>query len=258
MGFIQIWSRLQARNKRTASVLFFRKPLKMDNQVPFISFTFDDFPRSAFHAGGDILLRSGLRATYYASLGLMGTEAPTGPIFTLDDVKELLARGDELGCHTFDHCHSLISSPRLFEDSIIKNKRAINGLVPGTVFKTFSYPLDSPRLFTKRRTGRHFRCCRGGGQTFNAGTTDRNFLKSFFLEHSRDNPGSIKNVIENNSLVKGWLIFTTHDISETPTRYGCTPSFFEDIVKRSMDSGARILPVAEALDAICSDPTTEG
>jgi peptidoglycan/xylan/chitin deacetylase (PgdA/CDA1 family) len=232
--------------------------LKMDNRVSYISFTFDDFPRSAFHAGGDILLRFGLRATYYGSLGLMGTDAPTGPIFTIDDVKELLARGDELGCHTFDHCHSLKSSPVLFEDSIIKNKRAIDELIPGTVFETFSYPLDSPRLFTKLRTGRHFRCCRGGGQTFNTGTTDLNFLKSYFLEHSRDPPGSIKNVIENNSLSKGWLIFTTHDISGTPTRYGCTPSFFEETVKRSVDSGARILPVVEALDAIFTDPATEG
>lgn len=230
----------------------------MNNHIPYISFTFDDFPRSAFHAGGDILLRSGLRATYYASLGLMGTESPTGPIFTLDDVKDLLARGDELGCHTFDHCHSLKTSPKLLEDSIIKNKRIIDELVPGTVFQSFSYPLDSPRLFTKLRTGRHFRCCRGGGQTFNEGTTDRNFLKSFFLEHSRNNPGSIKDVIEKNSLAKGWLIFTTHDISETPTRYGCTPSFFEDIVKWSVNSGARILPVAEALDEICSDPSIGG
>ena len=94
------------------------------------------------------------------------------------------------------------------------------------------------------------RCCRGGGQTFNAGAMDLNLLNAYFLEKSRDNPGCVKEVIDRNCQARGWLIFATHDISETPTPYGCTPSFFEDIVKYSVDSGARILPVAQALDAI--------
>jgi hypothetical protein len=35
-------------------------------------------------------------------------------------------------------------------------------------------------------------------------------------------------------------------VSETPTRYGVTPSFFESVVRYSRDSGARILPMREA------------
>jgi hypothetical protein len=93
-------------------------------------------------------------------------------------------------------------------------------------------------------------CCRCGGQTFNKGTIDLNLLNAFFLEKSLHNATSVKDLIDKNCLVRGWLIFATHDISETPSPYGCTPSFFEDIVKHSVDSGAKILPVAEALDAI--------
>jgi hypothetical protein len=41
------------------------------------------------------------------------------------------------------------------------------------------------------------------------------------------------------------------------TRYGCTPEFFEDIVRSARSSGARILPVAEALEALRA-PTPAG
>jgi len=182
-------------------------------------------------------------------LGLMGTEAPTGAIFVRDDIKELLEQGHELGCHTFAHCHSWETSPRIFEQSIIKNMRALAEIVPGAAFRSFSYPMTGPRPGVKRTASRHFPCCRSGGQTFNVGTTDLGLLKSFFLEHSRNNPGFVRRVIEENSRACGWLVFTTHDVDETPTRYGCTPSFFEEIVKYSLDSRAKIMPVAEALDA---------
>jgi peptidoglycan/xylan/chitin deacetylase (PgdA/CDA1 family) len=222
----------------------------MHNSVPFVSFTFDDFPRSALYVGGEILTRYGLRGTYYASLGLMGTDAPSGTIFVFDDIIKLLAQGHELGCHTFDHCHSWKTSPKIFEDSIIKNMHALHGLVPGATFRTFSYPVVGPRPYTKWRTGRYFHCCRGGGQTFNEGSVDLNLLKAYFLEKSRDNPRLIKKVIDQNLCAHGWLIFATHDVSNNPSPYGCTPSFFEDIVKYSLDSGARILPVADVLESV--------
>lgn len=249
----QIITRAQGRLQRTLAGLLYRRPMKIPNTIPYISFTFDDFPRSALHTGGGILNQCGLKATYYASFGLMGKETPSGTIFVLDDIKELLACGHELGCHTFEHCHALETNPSSFEDSIIKNRHALEELVPGTAFTSFSYPISGPRIDTKRRAGKHFLCSRNGGQTFNTGVTDLNLLRAYFLEKSRDNSQAIRQVIEQNSRARGWLIFATHDISETPTPYGCTPSFFEHIVKISMESGARILPVAGALDAIRAD-----
>jgi peptidoglycan/xylan/chitin deacetylase (PgdA/CDA1 family) len=253
MNLMQVCSRIQGCYQRTVSELFFRRPLVMHNTAPYISFTFDDFPRTALHTGGNILGQFGLRGTFYASFGLMAKAAPTGMIFVPEDLNELFIQGHELGCHTFAHCHSWETSPRVFEDSIIKSKSALAELVPGAVFRSFSYPMVGPQPDTKRRAGRYFACCRGGGQTFNVDVADLNLLKAYFLEKNRDNPHSVKEVINLNCRARGWLIFVTHDISETPTRYGCTPSFFEDIVKYSLKSGARILPIAEALDAIQVD-----
>lgn len=250
MNPASICARIQGRYQRTVASFRFRRRFDMHNTVPYISFTFDDFPRSALHAGGAILRRFGLRATYYTSLGLMGTQAPTGTIFVREDIDELLGQGHELGCHTFAHCHSWETSPMVFEDSIIDNQRALNRLVSGAAFRSFSYPISGPRPDTKRRAGKYFTSCRGGGQAFNVGPTDLNLLKAFFLEKCREKPTFVKEAIRQNCRARGWLIFATHDISTTPTPYGCTPDFFEDIVKCAVDSGARILPVAQALDVI--------
>ncbi|OLB85356.1 MAG: hypothetical protein AUI12_11420 [Acidobacteria bacterium 13_2_20CM_2_57_6] len=247
---LHFWARVQGRYIRSAARLFFKRPLAIKRQVPLISFTFDDFPRSAWHTGGAILQRHGLQGTYYASFGLMGKQAPTGTMFLPEDMKGLLEQGHELGCHTFNHCHSWETRPDLFEESIIKNQRALQELVPQASFRTFSYPISPPRPKTKQKAARHFLCCRGAGQTFNVGSADLNYLSAFFLEQSRENPKAVKSLIDQNLRAGGWLIFATHDISDSPTPWGCTPDFFEQIVQYAVDSGAQILPVVQAWQAL--------
>ncbi len=243
-------SRLQGYYQRKAASLLFRKPFLVRPQRPLISFTFDDFPRSALLAGGSILHRHGLAATYYACLGLLGKEAPTGHIFVADDLATLFDQGHELGCHTFAHCDSWETDTRTFENSILENRAALSRLVPGAEFQTFSYPISLPRPRTKATVSEHFVGCRAGGQTFNVGKADLNQLSAFFLEQSRHDIQAVKNLIDRNRQDGGWLIFATHDLSDNPTRFGCTPEFFEQVVRYAMGSGARILPVIQALEVL--------
>jgi peptidoglycan/xylan/chitin deacetylase (PgdA/CDA1 family) len=246
----QFMTRLQGWYIRRTATFFFRRLAPVSTPVPLISFTFDDFPRSALLTGGAILRCHGHTGTYYASLGLMGRQAASGPIFLQEDLKELLAQGHELGCHTFGHCDSWKTNPSVFENSIVENQRALGVLFPGTVFQTMSYPYNPPRAHTKRRTGRHFHACRGGGQIFNAGTMDLNYLSAYFLEKSRNNPAAVKEMIDRNRQARGWLIFATHDVCDQPTPFGCTPEFFDEIVQYSLASGARVLTVAGALESL--------
>jgi len=244
------WSAARGCCQRTAARTLFARPLAIAGGQPFISFTFDDFPRSALHTGGAILERFGLRGTYYASLGLMGKTAPTGDLFTPADATAVVRRGHELGCHTFDHRHSWDTDTRVFTRSLLENSSALETLVPGARFNTFSYPISPPRPLTKRAVGARFACARGGGQTFNAGTADLNYLRAYFLEKTRHDPAAIKDVIDQNRRARGWLIFATHDVADVHTPYGCTPALFEEIVVCSLKSGARVVPVTDALNAI--------
>jgi peptidoglycan/xylan/chitin deacetylase (PgdA/CDA1 family) len=222
----------------------------MQNEEPLVSFTFDDFPRSALVEGGAILGSYGTSGTFFASFGMMGTVTSTGQIFSAGDLSELVQQGHELGCHTHDHCHAWETPPVEFQASVIRNGEALEKHLPGTSFRTFSYPLSCPRPQTKRRISKYFDCCRGGGQTFNSRSLDLNFLKAFFLERSRNDFDSIARLIKANNRQKGWLIFVTHDVSESPTQFGCTPGFFEKVVRHATQSGARILTVGTALKTI--------
>jgi peptidoglycan/xylan/chitin deacetylase (PgdA/CDA1 family) len=249
----ELWSRLGVRYRRTMSMKFFKQPFQIETDVPLISFTFDDFPRSALSVGGAILNDFSAAGTYYASFGLMGKkDTPTGTIFEPEDLYQLLERGHELGCHTFHHHDAWLTKPSSFEESVVQNGIALRRLLPDTSFRTLSYPLRGPRPGTKRRVARHFVCCRGGGQTFNHGVTDLGFLRAYFLDEKNADLQHVKNVIDANRRARGWLIFATHDICNTPTRYGCTPDFFRAVVQHSVNSGARVLPVIGAWEALRS------
>jgi peptidoglycan/xylan/chitin deacetylase (PgdA/CDA1 family) len=232
------------------TILFARRTLRLTNRKPVISITFDDFPQSALQVGGEILEKYGVNGTFYAALGLMNTMGPVGQMFSKDDLREVASRGHELGCHTFDHYDTLKTDPQAFEDSILRNRDALNKLLPGASFPTISYPLSIPRPQTKRRMGKYFSGCRGGFQRVNSGALDLNFLKSFFLEQCRGDLGKVKDVVDLNTRVGGWLIFSTHDISKNPSRFGCTPEFFEGAVRYAVDSGATILPVGVVIEKL--------
>ena len=255
MALAESIARIKNRYRRSLSTLFGRRLVHLQSKVSLISFTFDDFPKSALHQGGAILKNHGCRATYYTSMSLMGKNIPAGLSFTADDLLQAVADGHELGCHTYAHCHAWNTMPCVFEDSIFENKRMLAEIVPGADFASLSYPIDHPRPETKRRTAGYFKCARGGGQTFNLGPTDANNLQAFFLEKSRDNPKAIKQLIDDNRRACGWLIFATHDICENPSTYGCTPDFFDDIVRYSKNSGSQILPVGKAWDFLFNKVT---
>lgn len=247
----QLWRRIQGKYRRTVSATVACRLVKMRNTGPLISFTFDDFPISALEVGGKILRQHGVAGTYYVSLGLLDRDEPTGLICSSSDVAKVVAQGHEVGCHTFWHSDAWETNSQTFEQSIVANREALSRILPETKFETMSYPINTPRPDTKRRAGRYFAGCRGGGQSFNIGNLDLNYMKGFFLEQARETPDSIWELIERNSEQNGWLIFATHDISHHPTRFGCVPDLFDEVVARAISSGAQVLSVTEALAIVC-------
>lgn len=251
------WTRVRGYYRRNVARALFRKPLLIRPQQPLISFTFDDFPRTALLAGGSILRSYGASGTYYVCLGLLGKDSPCGRVCILDDLNVLLEHGHELGCHTFSHCHSWDTSVEIFEESIIQNRTALSRLIPGAAFRSFSYPISEPHPMAKQRASHCFQCCRSGGQTLNTGMTDLNQLSAYFLERSRDRIQDVKRLIDLNRESRGWIIFATHDVTSDPSPYGCSPGFFAEVVQYAARSGARILPVVNALAAIGSAPPVQ-
>ena len=236
--------------KRKVGLLSFRHQVRIELDVPIISFTFDDFPSTALATGGEILRGFGGAGTYYVSLGLLGKDSPSGTLCSAEDVVQASRDGHEIGCHTYSHCHSWDTDSAVYEKSIQENRAALAKLLPGTSFKSFSYPISLPRPALKRVCTKYFAACRAGGQKINAGIADLNQLSAYFLEKAGSNFDLIEKIIDENTRRCGWLIFATHDVSTKPGSYGCTTDFLTRTVRYSVKSGARILPVIQAVTAI--------
>jgi hypothetical protein len=93
-------------------------------------------------------------------------------------------------------------------------------------------------------------CCRGGGKTPQIHGADLNYLSSVFIERHRDRPEELRAIIEENRKNNGWLIFSTHDVRENPSPYGCTPEVFAQAVAWSVESGAKVLPMLAAAQTL--------
>jgi peptidoglycan/xylan/chitin deacetylase (PgdA/CDA1 family) len=246
-----VLSRITGKYHRTLAYRFFRRMAAIKTSVPMISFTFDDAPRTAFKTGGDILRSHGAKVTFFVSLGLLGAQTEVGTIASQDDLLRAAKEGNELGCHTFDHLDTWQTSTEKFMESVVENKHAFGRILPGTSFRTFAYPKSEPKPSVKSRLEKHFICCRGGGQTSNVGTVDLNLLKAYFLDkRNQVDINSVKKLIDHNTSCRGWLIFATHDVSDNPSPYGCTPKFLEEVVEYAVRSGALLLPVAEACERL--------
>lgn len=246
---MKLLQRARGYYNRLAARRFARRGRVLTYREPIVSFTFDDFPKSALSTGGDILEQAGFRGTYYISLGLAGKIAPTGEIVERHEIPSVPKRGHELGCHTFAHYHATQTSADVFEGSLKDNARALGELLPQARFQTHSYPIGVPRPATKRRCARYFLGCRAGGQVYNESAVDLDHLQAYFLEQNRDDPEGILQMVDRTIDANGWLIFATHDVTASPTRYGITPQLFERVVKHVSRRGVRVLTVEAALKA---------
>jgi peptidoglycan/xylan/chitin deacetylase (PgdA/CDA1 family) len=224
----------------------------MKNKYPIVTFTFDDFPRSAYLAGAEILDQFGFKATYYVSLGLMGKKLPVGDAFIEEDILNLIYDGHELGCHTFDHYESWKTKSNEFNNSIKKNTNVFKTITSEIHFKSFSYPKTNPSPTNKAIAGKNFDSCRAGGQINNLNQVDLNLLRSYFIDkrNNRDIT-ELKDLVDRNTEENGWLIISTHDISDTPSKFGCSIEYFKEIVDHIANKNIKVLKTAEVVERYC-------
>lgn len=239
--------RVASKWRRLSVDRFGSRHFTLRSDVPYVSFTFDDFPRSAYVDGGRILAEHGLRGTYFVSCGWLGQPSVSGPIASRDDLPNLLHDGHELGCHTFEHLDGTRATPAAFERSIAANRASLAETVPDADLSIFAYPLDGPVLGVKTVVGPYFAGCRGGGQSFNGRVIDLNLLKAYFFDwKNRGDLDDVRQVLAENAKACGWLIFATHDVAAAPSDYGCTPQFLSAVARLAVESGARVRPMMQA------------
>ncbi len=222
------------------------RPLPLGDHGPVVSFCFDDFPRSAYSAGGAILKSFGARGTYYAALGLMNSTTALGDQLTRADIDCLLRDGHELGCHTFHHSSCRKVPLSAFEQDVTRGREAIRELT-GSDAANFAYPYGHVSIKAKRRIGSRMTSARGIYGGVNAPLADLNLLRANSLYGDIDQSPAVEALLTENRARGGWLIFYTHDVRPNPSPFGCTPALFDRAVALAEKSGSAILPVQSAM-----------
>jgi len=226
------------------------RPIDCRPRRPLVSFSFDDFPRSAWLTAGPILAEHNLRATYYATLGLAGESNSGGELFTLDDLRAVADAGHELGCHTFGHEDSLAVSPAAYEAALERNRERLGELFPDRTWQTFAYPFGRATPATKRLVEARFLGARGIRPGINAGRADANYLRANSIYSGLDPVARCEALVRENVARRGWLIFYTHDVRGAPSNFGCTPTVFAAVVRAAAAADCDVVTVAEGMEKI--------
>ncbi len=226
---------------------FQRREYSLPDRGPIVSFTFDDFPRSALEIGGEILKSYGGLGTYYAAMGLMGCIGEFGEYFCREDLKKLLADGHELGSHTYSHLSCQTTPLKAFQSDARKGREAIINFSCRSEPHQFAYPFGHITVRAKGRIGSQMNSCRSTIKGVNVSPVDVHMLLANCLYNGITDFGSMDQLFRLSDRQGGWLIFYTHDISDNPSPFGCKPGQFESVVRSAIRARAKILSVGSAL-----------
>jgi len=197
--------------------------------------------------GGRILESYDARATYYAAMGLMDSENSTGPLFGPEDLHALADRGHEVAMHGFGHLSARATPVNQFLDDIRHCESALQEHLAERASRNYAYPYGHATLKTKRQLGPNLRSSRGTIGGVNGPKVDLNLLLANNLYGDASALDRAEQLIRENVARPGWLIFYTHDVSDNPSPFGCTPSLLERVVAFAVKSGAKILTIEDVL-----------
>jgi len=233
------------------------KNIRIRLTEPVITFTFDDASDSAFENGGAILSKYNFAATYYVALSFLENQK-SDICFTREHLKRCLESGNELACHTFNHINFNEADSKKIKDELDKNAAELTRLFPEPQFKNFAYPLGEQTLSGKKLLRDRFKSARGITPGINRGKTDLNSLKAVPLYEDRNTPEYICQQITEAKESNGWLIFYTHDVQIHHSPFGCSPEYFESVVKKCFEENIRVMPVDQVLGLIEKNQTGYG
>jgi peptidoglycan/xylan/chitin deacetylase (PgdA/CDA1 family) len=247
---MSIMTRILDRVRREIAITVRARTVRMRNLRPIVSFSFDDFPKSAVTIGAGLLERRGVTGTFYYCRSFNGRTVDEMEYYNIDDLRRLVSNGHELGCHTASHILvSRYSRADLLRD-IEENATYLREQVGDIHMTTFAFPFGDMNLGSKILLQERFAACRTTAPGLNHGSVDLGALKAHRLYANAINPEGVTRLIKGAAASNAWLIFYTHDVDERPGEYGCTPRLFEAALETALAEHCDILPVRNALGMI--------
>jgi len=118
------------------------------------------------------------------------------------------------------------------------------------IIRNFAYPYGELSFSTKRYLEAHFDTCRSIMPGVNVGIADLGALRTCLLEGNAIDFQGIVEIVAETVRRNGWLIFTSHDVADDPSRFGVTPNLLGFALKPARDAGCDVVTVRDALRAV--------
>lgn len=215
------------------------------------SFCFDDAPQSAWLNGSAILAEYGYRATYFIATGMAGTHSP---IFSesLMDWQEIHAaheRGHEIASHTSTHCVVSSNSDVQFMQEIIAAKQTLAEhalIMRGQC--GFAYPKGVvPHGKAARKVRATYGYARSIIPDVNHWPYNRYCVKAHALYENRNPIANIRRILKTVCYENSWVVFYVHDVKNRCSKFGCTTTYFSEIVRAVHESNVTVKTIAQIL-----------
>ena len=235
---------LGGKLRRRYARLTHRRPARLGLTRPVVSFTFDDIPESAAHAGADVLEAHDARGTFYVCTGLADREGHMGRFANAAEIRELAARGHEVACHTRDHidCHRASDADLMADTG--GNVAALKAL--GATARHFAFPYGEVSPHAKALLGPHYGSLRGVHAGMVRDGSDLNQLPAVGLEGA-EGEANARLWIDRAVAENAWLILFTHDVRDNPSAWGCTPEALDRLAAHARAAGCDIRTVGEVI-----------
>ena len=240
---------LQARVSNRLSRYFSVTRFRLRNERPMVSFTFDDFPESAATDGVSILDQYGAKGTFYVSGSLVDKWSDHWQGVSAGEIVQLHRRGHEIACHTFSHQPATELDASRLAAEVEQNRDYLRGLDPSIQIDNFAYPYGLGSVWRKAQLAKTFRSSRSIIPGINSGVVDLQYLRSTPLIDRNIDRDGIDRAFDALVDTNGWLIFYGHDVTATPSPYGCTPSLLRHALDAAAKRNVAVKTVAGALDA---------
>lgn len=211
-----------------------------------VSFSLDDFPVTAVENGASLLESHNARGTFYAALGLAGTDTPCGLVGSQQDLLAITQRGHECGCHTYSHLDLAETPARKIHDDCCLNQE-LAAHIANVHFRSFAYPFGNFNPHGKRVIGDLYLSARTIEAGINIDRVDLLALRAVPI-YERLGPKEIECWLRKLEKDGGWLIFFTHDVSDHPSVSGCSIDCFSRVLDQCRDANVEIMTVGDAAE----------
>ena len=235
---------LTGKLRRRFARLVHRRPAHLNLSGPTVSFTFDDAPASAAAAAA-ILERHQARGTYYLCAGLFDETGHMGRYINADEAADLAARGHEIACHSHGHVDAHRTAGEALTDDSDRNVATLTAL--GGSARHFAFPYGEVSPAAKARLADRYGSLRGVHAGLVQDGSDLNQLPAVGIE-GEDGEAIARRWIDQAVETGGWLILFTHDVSDSPSAWGCTPAALDRLAAHALARGCALKTVGAVLD----------